>query len=1518
MNGKNEKLLFKLGAFLIYLTLLINVSYATDSLSYSGRLVKSNGVPVAGPVDLKVELSYTDFPNNILCSQDFSGVVLTNGVFHLKLDLNCGSNGSLVEVLSLIPSNQSAAVRVTDMTNTKTYSFQALHSMPFANISDTAKQLVQMGALPDQVLKWNNTLKKWEPGSVGGIGTVTNVTATLPLSVTGGASTPAISISQASTSTNGYLSATDWNTFNNKQPLIASGVASQYYRGDKTWQTLDTSVVPENINLYFTNARALGVPLTGFTTATGAIVATDSILAAFGKTQGQLNSLNSAGPNYLIKNSTDSITGLVNVGTTGLLQLIYAPVGMNDATNKAYVDSTTGLKVSKTGDTMSGDLTLNSDLKIKGGSNYVTIKAHASSANYDLTLPSSGGAAGYVLSTDGSGNTSWLNLASLTTGAGTVNSASIVDGSIVDADINASADIAQSKIHNLMTDLATINTSIVGLLAKGQWEKTGSDVYYSAGDVRIDNHLKFKDSASNYVLIKAPSTVTTNYTLTLPQVKASATGQALISDTSGILSWATVTDASVQAFAKSALPTCNAGEVLKSNGTAFTCVTDNAGAGAFSGTASRAVVTDGAGALTTSTITSTELGYVSGVTSSIQTQFNNILNRTLTGLSIATNSAITAADSILVAFGKLQAQITGQTTTLSSKADQTNVTQTITAATVTGLSLPLTTSDAANKGYVDQLISSSNSIQKVRVATTVDIILSGTQTVDAVNLNVGDRVLVKNQTNNNDNGVYVVAAGAWTRASDLDTWSEAVGYHVHVDEGNSWEGMDLISGAQVSGTFGTSGYDWMAFGNSLISENTVSGYQALDWNTTGYQNVATGHYALTTNTTGGRNVASGYNSLLANNTGNHNTATGYSALRNNVNGNENTATGSSSLRNNTSGVQNTAFGTFALNGVTSGNSNIGIGYNAGSAITTGSNNVLIGSNTGSTIATSSNNIFIADGSGNLRMQVNSSGDLGIGVAATGGAKLQVAGQVKITGGTPGAGKVLTSDATGLATWTTLAVGAPAYSGTASRAVATDGAGALTTSSTTSTELGYVSGVTSSIQTQFNNILNRALTGLSTATNSAITAADSILIAFGKLQAQITGQNTSLSGKADQTNVTQTITTMTVTGLTGPVAGADATNKTYVDAQIASAANQWTEGGGNVYRSSGNVGIGTTSPGAMLEVAGQVKITGGSPGAGKVLTSDTDGLATWETAGAGSINGSGTATYIPKFNASGTITNSSILEDATGKVGIGGTPMNYRLEVIHNLNNTHGIWVRNSSTGTSAGSHIALGIGATNVGGNLSVSGSGAPADMANRLAVYTQPGATGISIAARNAAQDIRFYTGGTIERARIDATGNVGIGVTTPGYKLDVAGDINITGTPYRAGGDIAWTVPSDERLKDITNKYTRGLSEITKLSTIKFRYKNDNPKGIDSSKEYTGVIAQEVQKQIPEAIKKDKDGFLSLNTTPIFWAMINAFKELNSAFKADSEKLKLANAKIKNLEDENDKMKARLERIEIAFKSK
>jgi len=64
-----------------------------------------------------------------------------------------------------------------------------------------------------------------------------------------------ISIPVATGSADGYLSSTDWSTFSGKEPPIAAGTAAQYYRGDKTFQTLNTSIVPELTNLYYTEAR---------------------------------------------------------------------------------------------------------------------------------------------------------------------------------------------------------------------------------------------------------------------------------------------------------------------------------------------------------------------------------------------------------------------------------------------------------------------------------------------------------------------------------------------------------------------------------------------------------------------------------------------------------------------------------------------------------------------------------------------------------------------------------------------------------------------------------------------------------------------------------------------------------------------------------------------------------------------------------------------------------------------------------------------------------------------------------------------------------------------------------------------------------------------------------------------------------------------------------------------------------------------------------------------------------------
>jgi hypothetical protein len=76
----------------------------------------------------------------------------------------------------------------------------------------------------------------------------------------------------------------------NFEPIITSGSSSQYYRGDKTFQTLDTSVVTENGNLYSTNARSLLYILTGYSSgANSALSSSDTFLGAFQKIQGQIS-----------------------------------------------------------------------------------------------------------------------------------------------------------------------------------------------------------------------------------------------------------------------------------------------------------------------------------------------------------------------------------------------------------------------------------------------------------------------------------------------------------------------------------------------------------------------------------------------------------------------------------------------------------------------------------------------------------------------------------------------------------------------------------------------------------------------------------------------------------------------------------------------------------------------------------------------------------------------------------------------------------------------------------------------------------------------------------------------------------------------------------------------------------------------------------------------------------------------------------------------------------------------------
>ena len=235
-------------------------------------------------------------------------------------------------------------------------------------------------------------------------------------------------------------------------------------------------------------------------------------------------------------------------------------------------------------------------------------------------------------------------------------------------------------------------------------------------------------------------------------------------------------------------------------------------------TASRALESNGSGKVAVSSVTSTELGYLSGVTSAVQTQLgtkltatNNLSDitstssaRTNLGLAIGTNvqaydaqladiAAMTPTDSnFIVGDGSnfvLESGATARTSLgLGTIATQNANSVSITGGSITGMSTPSSGSDVTTKTYVDNLVAGLKTRIICRVATTVNISLStdleNGDTLDGITLTTGDKVLVKNQSTGSQNGIYtVVASGAASRNTDYDTIAELAGQLIIVQEG---------------------------------------------------------------------------------------------------------------------------------------------------------------------------------------------------------------------------------------------------------------------------------------------------------------------------------------------------------------------------------------------------------------------------------------------------------------------------------------------------------------------------------------------------------------------------------------------------------------------------------------------------------------------------------------------------------------------------------------------------------------
>ena len=122
---------------------------------------------------------------------------------------------------------------------------------------------------------------------------------------------------------------------------------------------------------------------------------------------------------------------------------------------------------------------------------------------------------------------------------------------------------------------------------------------------------------------------------------------------------------------------------------------------------------------------------------------------------------------------------------------------------------------------------------------------------------------------------------------------------------------------------------------------------------------------------------------------------------------------------------------------------------------------------------------------------------------------------------------------------------------------------------------------------------------------------------------------------------------------------------------------------------------------------------------------------------------------------------------------------------------------------------------------------------------------------------------------------------------------------------------VISDRRLKYVGKESTTGLDKVRQLKVFNFTYKKDTTKT-----PHVGVIAQDLQKVFPNAVQKGTDGFLTIRMEDMFYAVINAIKELDAKITALQKENQELKQLVKQVQEDNKRLDQRLQKLEAKQK--